>query len=385
MHNSSHPAGIRSFFPRLAILASFSLLLPLSASRADGKAEVLLPVTVTNNHGRTAELHAGIDDGATPGIDQALGEAELPPLPPVEIFDVRFTSPSSAIKLGEGSLTDIRPIANRTSTFSVTYRISFQAGRGYASVTLMLPASFPIPVRGVTMNGVHMRAGDSLVTQFGAGDITMTVDYNLAPPTITVNPTTITFAISNKDLKLPAPQGIAVTISDQNTLWHAVTDAAWLTLSAGMGTGNGTITAAPGTMSFPEGTSSGTIQFFVNPEDDPVIVTVNVDRTTAVGHEGTAADFSLAAPYPQPIMRGRGTELSFGFNLAAESSIRMRIYDQLGRAVRILIDGERHGAGAHAVAWDLRSAGGSTVAPGVYLCALECRGATLTRRFVIGE
>ncbi len=385
MHTSSHPAGIRSLFPRLAILSSFSLLLPLSASRADGKAEVLLPVTATNNHGRTTELQAGIDDGATAGIDAALGEAELPPLPPVEIFDVRFTSPSSAIKLGEGSLADIRPIASRTGIFTVTYRISFQAGKGYASVTLMLPPSFPGPVRGVTMNGAQMRAGDSLVTQFGAGDITMTIDYTLAPPTITVNPSAITFAISNKDLKLPPPQSIAVTISDQNTAWRAATDEAWLTLSAGMGTGNGTIAAALGTMSFPEGTSSGTIRFFVNPEDDPLIVTVNVDRTTGIGRDGTAADFSLAAPYPQPVIRGQGAELSFGFNLPAESAIRMRIYDQLGRTVRILIDGERYGGGAHAIAWDLRATGGSTVAPGVYLCALESRGTILTRRFVIGE
>jgi hypothetical protein len=39
----------------------------------------------------TDTLHFGLHPNATNGIDNALGEDELPPLPPSGIFDARFT------------------------------------------------------------------------------------------------------------------------------------------------------------------------------------------------------------------------------------------------------------------------------------------------------
>ena len=51
---------------------------------------VTMGFTVSNGKGRSQYLELGVKQGATSGIDPQLGETELPPLPPSQIFDVRF-------------------------------------------------------------------------------------------------------------------------------------------------------------------------------------------------------------------------------------------------------------------------------------------------------
>ncbi len=72
--------------------------------------------------------------------------------------------------------------------------------------------------------------------------------------------------------------------------------------------------------------------------------------------------FALHANQPNPF---RGTTV-VPFDLPWESEVRLEVFDLLGRRVATIADAT-YPAGAHAVEWNLRDAGGGTVRPGVYV------------------
>lgn len=71
-------------------------------------AEVNFPVVVTD--GMFAQgLRMGLDPTATDGIDPALGEYELPPVPPTTVFDARLIGSDIGVpQLGNGTYKDFR-------------------------------------------------------------------------------------------------------------------------------------------------------------------------------------------------------------------------------------------------------------------------------------
>jgi hypothetical protein len=64
------------------------------------------------------------------------------------------------------------------------------------------------------------------------------------------------------------------------------------------------------------------------------------------------------------------------FGLAEGASVRVRIWDAVGRLVRRLGDGWRP-SGAQTIAWDGRDEGGAPVRPGVYFARVELPGRVL--------
>jgi hypothetical protein len=86
------------------------------------------------------------------------------------------------------------------------------------------------------------------------------------------------------------------------------------------------------------------------------------------------ATVALAAPAPNP---ARGTT-RLAWTLPAASPLRLRVFDTAGRFVRGW-SGEAP-AGAGAVTWDLRDAGGRIVPAGTYHLRLEAAGVVRTRR-----
>jgi len=99
-----------------------------------------------------------------------------------------------------------------------------------------------------------------------------------------------------------------------------------------------------------------------------------VDAPTAPAAPALA--LSPVAPNPS-----RGA-VALRFRLPAAGRARLAVFDAAGRAVAAPLDAAL-GAGAHAVAWDGRGAGGRRVPPGVYLARLEAGGAAVARRFVV--
>jgi flagellar hook assembly protein FlgD len=67
------------------------------------------------------------------------------------------------------------------------------------------------------------------------------------------------------------------------------------------------------------------------------------------------------------------------FELPRSSRARLRVYDTLGRAVRVLVDSELPAA-IHVLEWDGRDDRGRDVASGTYDCQLEAGGQRLTKK-----
>jgi hypothetical protein len=86
---------------------------------------------------------------------------------------------------------------------------------------------------------------------------------------------------------------------------------------------------------------------------------------------------TLGGAIPNPF-QGQ-SEISYG--LPAGGSIRLCIYDVLGRKVRTLLDGYER-AGAYIITWNGRDDRGETLPNGIYLCRLEAGGKTLTAKAV---
>ncbi len=114
----------------LFILLFFSVL---SLSVGFGQSVDLL-VSVTDGVSTPATLHFGLSANATDGLDNTLGEAELPPLPPTGVFDARFVGTDIGINLGQGTLRDYRK-GDSTLIGTRVHEISYQVGSG-AAVTI---------------------------------------------------------------------------------------------------------------------------------------------------------------------------------------------------------------------------------------------------------
>lgn len=84
----------------------------------------------------------------------------------------------------------------------------------------------------------------------------------------------------------------------------------------------------------------------------------------------------LLPPYPSPAIGS----VTIPYDLAAASTVTMRLYDLRGRLVRTLIDGEPRGEGGDEVVWDGRDSEGRDVPAGVYVVRLAVGGFSLERR-----
>jgi hypothetical protein len=89
---------------------------------------------------------------------------------------------------------------------------------------------------------------------------------------------------------------------------------------------------------------------------------------------------AFAGPSPNPMRLT--TEVRY--TVGTPGRVRLRVFDGSGRMVRSLVD-EVRGAGEHAVVWDGTDAWGDRVAKGVYVCQLDARGFTRSRKIVILE
>lgn len=77
----------------------------------------------------TKDLTFGLDPCATDGLDACVGEAGLPPFPPLGAFDVRWIGYDIGIDLDLGSFTDVRFGDDQTPA-GVLHELSLQLGLG---------------------------------------------------------------------------------------------------------------------------------------------------------------------------------------------------------------------------------------------------------------
>ncbi len=89
-------------------------------------------------------------------------------------------------------------------------------------------------------------------------------------------------------------------------------------------------------------------------------------------------ELALSAPAPNPLRGSTTLRLA----LPRASRVSLAVFDQQGRRVRTLADGEL-AAGEHPFAWDGRDDGGRAVASALYFVRLETGGRAISRRLVV--
>lgn len=143
-----------------------------------------VPITVTDGvTGRT--LFFGLDPIATEGLDSALGESELPPLPPSGVFDARFIGHDIAVPLGNGTLKDFRK-GNSSTIGSRIHELLYQRGAG-STITLswVLPPSITGRLQDIVLGSLID------VGMQGTGDYTVSNPsvFNKLKLTVSYSPT----------------------------------------------------------------------------------------------------------------------------------------------------------------------------------------------------
>lgn len=90
-----------------------------------------VPLWVENRVGETRTVYLGVDPSGTDGVDGALGEVELPPWPPSDVFDARMRLPDL--------LTFVQRDMRGSTADSIDYVVKWQAGSGGYPVTVCWP------------------------------------------------------------------------------------------------------------------------------------------------------------------------------------------------------------------------------------------------------
>lgn len=114
-------------------------------------------ITLDDGISDSISLTFGLASLATDGYDPLLGEEELPPLPPLGVFDVRIELPDTLIT----TYSDIRLLA----VDCYEHIINYQLGDSSEGLTL----SWDLP-EGVTLNIIDLFGGSVFDESFGSGE-----------------------------------------------------------------------------------------------------------------------------------------------------------------------------------------------------------------------
>lgn len=89
--------------------------------------------------------------------------------------------------------------------------------------------------------------------------------------------------------------------------------------------------------------------------------------------------YTLQQNYPNPF----NSSTTISFSLPEPAEVSLRIYDVLGRLVRVLMASESVAVGHHENTWNGTNESGHSVATGVYYCRLETRESSATKRMYL--
>ena len=334
-------------------------------------------ITVSNANGSSQYLIIGAADGATPGIDQTRGEAELPPTPPNEIFDARVASTPGKSDLGLGTLKDYRGIASISAPFTETYTISYQGGINTTSVKIVWNMPYPSRVTKVVADGQDLSGKTEINTNGATGLVTMLVTYNFAPLAFSANPTSLSFAANNRD-PLPVKTFEVIPLGDTGAGWDVTSDADWLDLNPSSGQGRQTVEAGINTQVLPAGTYNATIM--VRSITDPAKFDIPVTLLMTVGVKNPAlpSDVSLHQNYPNPFTPATFIGVDLGNQIIKADLLTLKVYDIYGREISDLTSKIGRQPGMQQIEFHA-----GNLPAGMYVYRLNYNGAVQSRTMIL--
>jgi hypothetical protein len=357
--------------------ATIVFLLATAGMIAQETSGVTLGLTVTNGKGRSQYLELGVKQGASSGIDPQLGESELPPLPPSQIFDVRFLDTPGKSQLGNGSLNDYRAIQSVTAPFTTSFTVGYQGGEGVTSVAFAWPTPYPGRISKVVIDGTDMSGKTTYTTQFGQGQSTIDITFNFLPLSFQVSPASLSFLAGDRD-PLPAKTLTITPQGDLNGSWQIVPADAWLSASPTSGNGATDVTVSINTNQIPAGTYTSTL--LVRSPQEPASADVPVTLTFTVATDELPAPngMKLAGNYPNPFTPVTMISVDLGHQIDEASAPALKVFDATGRLVADLSSKVERRSGMQSIRFD-----GNNLAAGIYRCTLSFGGYEQTRTMTL--
>jgi len=153
-------------------------------------------------------------------------------------------------------------------------------------------------------------------------------------------------------------------------------------IPAGAPAGSYTLTGSAGT--FPVATASDSFPFEKsalgpkrgNVRDWSTNLTLSEKASSKASLSG--GQLELAQNYPNPF----GGSTTLQYVLSERTPVKVAVYDQLGRQVRLLVNSDQ-ASGLHSLVWDGTDDAGSRVSSGVYLYRLETDAQTRVRSMTL--
>jgi len=316
--------------------------------------------------------------------------------------DLTVTAPNGGETFSSGPIpiTWSEAAANGHSIASRAIFVSSNGGQSWGLVTnapgpspySWNPAGYPSSSRyrirvQVTDDGLPALAG----RDDSNADFTLTLPGgDLLGPIVVAG----SIAVLPLPVRAADPATLSATVSEALSGGSTVVAAEWSFGASPAPAGTGTpMTGAFGTVTvpvqatIPPGTlAAGHVRLWVRGRDakgawgqpSGLLVLVNGGATSVEGNTAPVARFALGQNVPNPF----NPATTIHFSLAAESEVRLHVFDVAGRLVRTLADG-RVGAGAHAVQWDGRDERGGHVASGIYLYQLVTPKEKAERKMVL--
>ncbi len=305
------------------------------------------------------DMMIGIDPAATDGIDDDLGEAELPPAPPAGIFDSRMILPDGIT----GSLYDFR---NGGEYFvgGVEHKIQWQLGTGTEfSMTVSIPEQYPkfleMTVKdpfGGTLVYETIFSGETktiVVTNAALTSLDITIHHCWVPVELT------TFTAEAAGEKVELTWETATETNNKGFEVERSSDDVNFS-SIGFVDGNGTSTEANSYSFVDFHATSGTYYYRLKQ--------VDFDGTFAYSEvvevDFVPTEFSLGQNYPNPF--NPVTKIKFALPVSAKVSVK--VYNVVGQQVAELINSQFE-TGLHEVEFDA-----SKFSSGVYFYSIEASG-----------
>lgn len=337
----------------------FVLLLVSSMAYAQLTPTVDIIMTVADNGNGSNELRVGLDAAATTGIDPQFGESDLPPLPPLGAYDVRWNlQPFGAGALS--TLRDYRFAASFPYTGVITHRLNWQ----YSDFATQLTITYNLPqnarMKITSNNATPVWQSDTLS---GSGVFTLLDpdnDYNAArvymiyDNIVPVELTSFAANVIGSTVKLnwstateTNNRGFEIERKSENSNWQNI----------GFVSGAGT-TTKQNNYSFTDKPAVGKYFYRLRQVD----FDGTFEYSSVVEAEIAApAEFKLNQNYPNPF----NPSTTISFTLPKATNAKLLIYNQIGQKVAELVNKNLE-AGIYNFNWD--AAGQSS---GLYFYELQ--------------
>lgn len=370
----------RFFLIVLLVLAA--QLVPSAPGAAQEFRGVTMEIIVGNGAGHEQVLALGLREGATPGLDPTMDEAELPPQPPVEIFDARVVGTPGKSQLGTGSLADYRAYPTGSGDVSETYTIAYQAGINASGVTLSWASELPGRVRKLVIDSEDQTGKTSYESGFAQGQITVEVTFNPDPLSFEATPNPLLFDVSNKD-PLPTKTLTIMPKGDPNAAWSLTTDTEWITIEPSRGEGQQDVNVSINTRLLPAGDYDGAIYVRSALYGARLDIPVRMTMVVGIGDVPVPGEIYLGQNYPNPFGPAAGSEtsrLDLDLGTAGAETPSLRVYDLMGREVLDLSAQLQSRSGLQSVVID-----GAQLPAGVYTATLRHNGQLRTRSLILAR